>query len=162
MHLAPSHAHVHALPPTPPSTQEPELCLLYYFSRYFSPYVSPYFSPLQVGEELELGEYEDDLEEDDDEGVSPQGGEGGEAGQAEAEAYTTVYSGAARDFNVRELAPACRYRVRVRATNDQGASVWSAAVAVETDAADSTHRIQFEQMQARTCDGPCLLVLILE
>ena len=132
------------------------------FLRYVSPYVSPHFSPLQVGEELELGEYEDDLEEDDDEGVSPQGGEGGEAGQAEAEAYTTVYSGAARDFNVRELAPACRYRVRVRATNDQGASVWSAAVAVETDAADSTHRIQFEQMQARTYDGPCLLVLILE
>ena len=132
------------------------------FLRYVSPHILPYFSPLQVGEELELGEYEDDLEEDDDEGVSPQGGEGGEAGQAEAEAYTTVYSGAARDFNVRELAPACRYRVRVRATNDQGASVWSAAVAVETDAADSTHRIQFEQMQARTYDGPCLLVLILE
>ena len=54
-----------------------------------------------MGEELELGEYEDDLEEDDDEGAGRQGGEGGEAGQAEAEAYTTLYSGAARDFNVR-------------------------------------------------------------
>jgi hypothetical protein len=57
-----------------------------------------------VGEELELGEYEEDElddDDDDDEEVSPQGGEGGEAGQAEAEAYTTLYSGAARDFNVR-------------------------------------------------------------
>ena len=57
-----------------------------------------------MGEELELGEYEEDElddDDDDDEEVSPQGGEGGEAGQAEAEAYTTLYSGAARDFNVR-------------------------------------------------------------
>ena len=54
---------------------------------------------------------------------------------------------------VRELAPACRYRVRLRATNEQGVSAWSAAVAVETDAADSAHRIQFEQMQVHEALG---------
>ena len=56
-------------------------------------------------------------------------------------------------WQVRELAPACRYRVRVRASNEQGVSAWSAAVAVETDAADSTHRIRFEQMQVHEALG---------
>ena len=46
-----------------------------------------------MGEELELGEYEDDLEdEEEEEEAGPQRGEGGEAaGLAEAEAYTILY-----------------------------------------------------------------------
>jgi serine/threonine protein kinase len=95
--------------------------------------------------------YSDEEALGDDDGVEDPFGGGGSP-------FRLVYSGAAREFVVTELSPACRYRFRLRlqpgpSTHelecDDEPNVflgWSEELVLDTDAADSAHRIDFEAL----------------
>ena len=54
----------------------------------------------------------------------------------------------ATEFLMTDLAPACRYRFRVRRLTADGGppSAWSEVLVLETDATDSAHRIDFDDI----------------
>ena len=96
----------------------------------------------------------------DDDGVEDPFGVGGST-------FRLVYSGPAREFVISELSPACRYRLCVRlqpmpecghlSSRDgsdehtpesyaDASNMWSEELVLETDATDSAHRIDFEDI----------------
>ena len=68
--------------------------------------------------------------------------------------FRLVYSGGATEYLMTDLAPACRYRFRVRRLHgDTPTSAWSEVLVLETDATDSAHRIDFDDISVQEVLG---------
>ena len=67
--------------------------------------------------------------------------------------YRPIYAGGAREFTAGALSAAWRYRFRLRAVNAAGASEWSAALVVDTDAADAARKIAYESLEVHEILG---------
>ena len=67
--------------------------------------------------------------------------------------YRPIYTGGAREFTAGALSAAWRYRFRLRAVNAAGASEWSAALVVDTDAADAARKIAYESLEVHEILG---------
>jgi tRNA A-37 threonylcarbamoyl transferase component Bud32 len=83
--------------------------------------------------------------DDADEGMGDGDGDGDGGGGSD---FRLVYSGAAMEYLMTDLSPACRYRFRVRRLGVEGQppSGWSEVLILETDATDSKHRIDFDDI----------------
>lgn len=91
---------------------------------------------------------------DEDDGIGAEEGIGADGDGGGGPAFRLVYSGGGTEYLMTDLTPACRYRFRVRRLHgDTPTSGWSEVLVLETDATDSAHRIDFDDIMVHEVLG---------